>query len=99
METRQRTIALGALADPISKQFPEIPTDRAEMLDRFAEAIILLGVYDIITPSERAKARKRLIRRVESALNSRHAPPHTPSHAPPYPPLHTPPHGAPKTNA
>jgi len=66
-------LELGALCDPIAKQLPGLlPKAAADRLDRDSDAINRLYVCGYITESATERLRKKLITRVQKAINDHH---------------------------
>lgn len=57
-------VELGALAPKIRDQIPELTPSVADTIQRKADAITLLNLHGIITPSEVTKARSRLVKSI-----------------------------------
>jgi hypothetical protein len=63
------TFEQGWSAAPFKEQFPELSDTAAGLLDKVNHAITLLAIHEIITESEKDKARqKRFPKLVASAL-------------------------------
>jgi len=64
MDKKRRTVDFGFLAATIYEQFPELPEDVANHLEKDSESLSRLRGRDLLTAKESAAARKRLLKRI-----------------------------------
>jgi hypothetical protein len=63
-----RTLELGSLCDPISKQLAGMaPKKDLEPFDAMANAITLCSIHGLVGDAETQRARKRLLKKVAKA--------------------------------
>jgi hypothetical protein len=62
-------IAFGGMSDPLSKQIVDqgfvYEKKGIDICQHCADAIVSLGIYKVLTPSEVSKARQRLMKDIE----------------------------------
>lgn len=65
-----RTIELGALAPKLSKQLRgcRIKPDRLRTLQKLADAVTWCHLHSLISDAESARARRRLIKKIQEGL-------------------------------
>lgn len=68
----QRVLHFGAICAPLHEQLGE-SADRIKRQQKAADAVTFLYMEGVLTPSEATKARKRIIRQIEAALNTTEA--------------------------
>jgi hypothetical protein len=70
-----RCFAFGPLGPKLSEQLSEdgIPKKELALLDRLADAVVLLSIQDMLSEAEAERARQRLVKRISKLLRE-HAP-------------------------
>ena len=60
-------IRFGALSDPLHKQLEVLPSI-IELEQKLADAIVLCNIHGVLTDTETHKARKRIIKMLDSKI-------------------------------
>jgi hypothetical protein len=65
-----KTLSLGALCDPISKQLEGFaPKEDLERFDKWHDAINLCYIHGLVGEAETERARKRLMKKIQETVN------------------------------
>jgi hypothetical protein len=67
MEAKQIEVRFGAMAPPLKEQVPELPEKDAARLEQAAFSVTYLSVHGFLTDTEKAKARKRIMKAIVDA--------------------------------
>ena len=62
------TIDLGALGKPLFEQLPDLPKDKALILDNHRHAINRLRIHSVLSRAEAKRAEERLVKMISRAL-------------------------------
>lgn len=64
-----RGFRFGALSPKLSEQLKgELPKDELKWLDKYADAVTLLVIQELLSESEARKARQRIVKRIEKLV-------------------------------
>lgn len=68
----RRGFHFGALVPKLSEQLKgELPAKELKWLDKYADAVTLLMIQEIIPEAEAKKARQRIVKRIEKLMREK----------------------------